>query len=201
MTPEGPNSGNNYKNVSTLESSAVVGSVNVETSGQAQAIINTNLAQQIPSTVQRTRSCNFDDNVSIPRNVTLGSMGNCNVLLIRPLDPNNRDIIKHPIKFSRAFESSSFLKYPVKQICTNAVRNLVAIEHLDISRPDMLTMIKMRRLGEWDIKCDFPSSDKFKIDVISPVHINENINDIGSYLMSEINIMDSGSRTEIHKIG
>lgn len=114
----------------------------------------------------------------LPTNATLQSMGKDCVILIKPKDPHNRNMINNPIRFWKQFNSSQFAKHKINDVRTNQIRNMTTVELDNPSKETMEKLLKIDKLGDWDIVCSIPNSDKFKIGVIRPISVNENLEDI-----------------------
>ena len=127
-------------------------------------------------------------------------MGAGKVIIIKPDNPHCREMIKKPIKFSMAIKESPFSKFPIKDIRTNQIRNHTVIEFTNIDRTDIEKLLEVKKLGQWDIRCSMPHSDRFKIGVIRPIDVDEDLEDIRAIIQIKLGSMQPKSSTTIHRI-
>ena len=131
---------------------------------------------------------------------TANSLGSGKVLIIRPNDPNSREMIKQPVKFSRAIRDSPFSKFPIKDVRTNQIRNHTVIEYIEITRPDMEKLLEVKKLGQWDVRCSMPNSDRLKFGVIRPIDVDEDLEDIREVIQIKLGSNQPLTSTTVQRI-
>lgn len=123
-------------------------------------------------------------------NHTLNSLGKQSVLIIKPTDASNKEMIYNPVKFQNVFQKSEFAKHKIKDIRTNIKQNLIVLEFEDPSKIIMSNLLKIKKIGEWEINCSMPNSDKYREGVISPISTEADLEELKGY----IEVRDCGVR-------
>jgi hypothetical protein len=113
-----------------------------------------------------------------PTNSTLSSLGQNSVVLIKPSDPNNRELLNNPIELAAVLDGSPFGKYKMKDIRTNKRKNIITAEIENPTKEILQELLSVTCLGKWKVNCSQPNSEIHKYGVISPVSINADLEQI-----------------------
>ena len=64
------------------------------------------------------------------------------------------------------------------KVRTNLRRNLVAVEFTSISNSDLSTLLKVTRVGTWQVTCSQPNTDTCISGVIGPIHPSVEVSEL-----------------------
>ena len=112
-----------------------------------------------------------------PVNNSMDSFGNSTVIIIKVLKDAESMAISKPAVFCEEFERSLFSKTQAKEIRTNKRKGVFVIELEKKPEAHLLQeILKMDKLGSWDVECYIPNREKYKYGVIYPVDIETDLN-------------------------
>ena len=116
-----------------------------------------NIHNQLLNQEQTQRNRNYLS----PNNPTLMSMGKNIVVLIRFAREDAKKILSNPMLINKLIMNSIFNNIVIKDIRINKLKNLIAVEtDKPITNMDAQLMTNTTKLGEYDIICDIPNSDR-----------------------------------------
>ena len=123
-------------------------------------------------------------------NATYNSLGNSSVVLIHP---NGNELMNNPIKLASALDDSVIKKLQeegkIKDIRTNKKKNLIAIELNNKDDKIIDEILKIEKLGNYDVSAQLPITEELKFGVISPIDTDVDI----EYLKNIIKIRNSSA--------
>ena len=103
-------------------------------------------------------------------NATMKSLGSNTVVLI---EPKTLELMRNPLKLAVVIDSSPIKELQdakhVKETRTNKKRNLIIVEFYPGHEKAMETLLKLDKLGEFEVEVYQPRSDILKYGVISPI--------------------------------
>lgn len=183
------NFGSNNGTLAPDSQGTVAHTIAVQRRPKANAILEyfpeseTQMSTQTPSHTQNDRDSNNNNRSNIPSNYTLQSMGRNVVVIIRPTNPNI-NMMHNPIKFQKAFEQTPFSKYEIKDVRTNVRLNIITVELDNSSASGIILdeLIKVVKIGQWDVQCSIPDSDRYKVGVVSPIGFDTDLDVIKDYI-------------------
>ena len=119
--------------------------------------ILTNNSQNIISPILKTR--NVPQFKHFPLNNTLVGRGNSNVLIIKPTDNENKELIYNPILLNSLIysEKCTLNKKEIQDIRVNKQKGIVCIEYSSISLDEILELTKITKLGKYNINAYVPN--------------------------------------------
>lgn len=136
--------------------------------------------------------------LNLPINATLSSEGLGKVIIIRPSNDKEHTLTKSPIKFVKAFKDTPFSKVEMADVRFNKIKN-IAVAELKTADPAVVgELLKVNKIGNWNVTCNLPVKDKLKVGVISPIDIDEDLNEIKESI--EQSLIDDFSMTTLYKI-
>jgi hypothetical protein len=118
------------------------------------------------------------NHVRISTNATLLSQGKGVTVLIKPVGLNACTFLQNPVKLARGLRDSAYGRYPDTKVRTNLRRNLVAVESASISNSDMSTLLKVTKVGTWQVTCSQPGTDTCISGVIGPIHPSVEVSEL-----------------------
>lgn len=107
-------------------------------------------------------------------NHTIHSMNSGKVLIITPEVPLST-VMKSPKQFQAALKSSKLKDIHIKDIRPNYKRGIIALELINNDDIQNYELTKVKEIGNWQVKCSVPISDKLSFGVISPIDPEEEI--------------------------
>jgi len=116
--------------------------------------------------------------VRFPTNATLLSQGKGLTVLIKPVGLNACTFLQNPVKLARGLRDSAYDRYPNMKVRTNLRRNLVAVEFTSISNSDLSTLLKVTRVGTWQVTCSQPNTDTCISGAIGPIHPSVEVSEL-----------------------
>jgi len=84
-------------------------------------------------------------------------------------------MISSPKKFQTALKPTPFSKANIKDIRPNFKRGIIVIELDSLEDTTLQSLLEVKKLGEYPIKCTQPVSDCFSFGVISPIETDEEL--------------------------
>ena len=103
-------------------------------------------------------------------NATMNSLGSNSVVLI---EPKSSDLMKNPLKMALAIANSPLKELQeenhIKDIRTNKRRNLIVVELSKNHLESLETILKIDKLGDFEVEAHLPITEAYKYGVISPV--------------------------------
>ena len=143
-----------------------------------------------------SQSSNFQSHFnSLPLNHTLNSVGQKVVILIKPKGTDGVEMIRNPVKFDKAFSTSKFGRYRDNtgfKLRTNWKLGLTVVEMEKITKPEMTELLEVNKIGDWQVTCSLPNSDRYKYGVISQISPEASIDDLKSMICSLDNDTEIG---------
>ena len=116
--------------------------------------------------------------VCFPTNATLLSQGKGLTVLIKPVGLNACTFLQNPVKLARGLRDSAYGRCTDMKVRTNLRRNLVAVEFTSISNSDLSTLLKVTRVGTWQVTCSQPNTDTCISGVIGPIHPSVEVSEL-----------------------
>lgn len=89
-------------------------------------------------------------------------------IIIKPIGSNADSFLKDPVGLAKGFKNSPFAKLAYDARVNNR-RNLVAIELREPNVELMEVLLKVNKIGKWDITSYIPGSDARCYGVIGPI--------------------------------
>ena len=112
-------------------------------------------------------------------NATYNSFGNKSVVLFHP---NSNELMNNPLKLASAINDSVLKKFQeegkIKNIRTNKKRNIIAIELANKDDKIIDEILKIEKLGNFEVTTQLPNTDELKFGVISPIDTDVNLESI-----------------------
>ena len=124
-------------------------------------------------------------------NYAMQSRNSGSIIIIKP-EENIRKIMSSPGKFSMALATTDFNKVLIKDIRTNFKKGLIIIELADNSRMQKLQLLQVTQIGDWKVNCYIPTSDQFRVGVVSPIDTKEDLSSVQNF--------HADNEARIHKI-
>ena len=136
-----------------------------------------------------------------PINDTLASSGQGKVILITPEPRKAKDLINNPIEVTEMLDKGVFGKIDVEDVRINKRKLIITVQIKDPTDAIIQEILATEKLGDWNIHCSIPNSDKFKYGVISPVHQSTDIEKIQDmiYIQMDGGPMFCGKYSETEK--
>jgi len=125
-------------------------------------------------------------------NYTISSIGLNSVILIKSTQGGNVNLTRNPIKFHKALSATEFSKHEIKDIRPNYKLDIIAVELKEPTLQIMEKLLQVRKVGDWDVECYIPNSDKYKMGVISPIGEDTDMDELLAYIKPR----DSDARVE-----
>ena len=124
-----------------------------------------------------------------PTNPTLESMGKNTVILIKFTKEDTKRIFANPILMQKLISESIFSTLRIKDVRTNRMKNLIAVEAREpLTNSQIERLIPITKIGEYNIKCEIPNSDRYKHGVIYPIDENIPLDELKDQIMLDNNI-------------
>lgn len=102
-------------------------------------------------------------------NLTQNSQNDSKIILIKPISNNSKDLIHNPIEIVKSIRNSPFSCKEIKDIRVNKKRNILVAELQESNMTLMTMLLKVTKLGDWQVTCQQPNSDAYFLGVISPI--------------------------------
>ena len=127
---------------------------------------------------------------SPPINATLQSQGRKSTIIIKPVESDAANLVNNPFEITSVLENSLFNNLRTKDVRVNKKKNLIIVEAEEYNMELFEDLVKIDQLGKWRVKCYIPSSDRFKVGVISPVSCDVELGMIKENLKRQYNVHD-----------
>ena len=111
----------------------------------------------------------------VPTNSTMESAGKGNVILITPESPR---LINNPAEVARVLKESPFENVGKSDVRTNKKKNMIVIELKNPNEETKQSLLKVKNLDRWAVKCSQPITEILTYGVIGPIDTDVNIDDI-----------------------
>lgn len=176
---------------------------------------NSQISNLLDSQQYANGNMNFNDNnysnnssqfsqINTRLNNTLSSMGKGNVLLIKPIDNDKKELIRNPVLLNTLiyrddspFNKMGTVKFNIKDIRVNKIKEIIAIEYNNIDIHHLNEMSKIDKIGLHDVKCYIPNSEIQTAGTIHPISLEVSLDD---QLIDNMNIRTPHTDTKIIKI-
>ena len=169
-----PDENNNY----STDSSNTPNDIEMENSHSDDSIMSAPEENDSEIDENPEQHTNKTKNPVLPTNATLSSEGMGKVILIRPLNDKFMSFTRSPTKFARAFGASAFGNIPIKTVRSNKIKNIMAVELENPSQTTLNILLQITKIGTWDVICSLPIKDKLKFGVISPIDLDEDLEEL-----------------------
>lgn len=108
-------------------------------------------------------------------------------VLIHPIDEQSKKMFISPEQLCIALESEPFQSGTVKDVRVNRRKGLLAVEMDEKDAPIMETILKVAKLGPWNVRCTRPSRANFCYGVVGPVSVETDLD----ALYNRVGVADS----------
>lgn len=127
------------------------------------------------------------NNSTQPSNRTLSTAGSSKIIIIKPFGENSKSAITSPGKFSRAIRESVFKDIEIEEMRTNDRKGIIVIQYKHPSDIVNINLDEIKTLGEWQVKCYIPNSEKLGEVVIYLIDIKEDLKELMNEVRSDNN--------------
>lgn len=139
-----------------------------------------------PTSQVHDRSQVFKSRFIPPQNATLNSMGKRVTILIRFQPEEAGKVINNPFLINKLITNSDFRYLPIKDIRPNKAQKLIAIEFkTELTEEKIGQLISITELGDYNVTCQIPNSDKYIQGVISPIPTDISLDELREGINSE----------------
>ena len=110
------------------------------------------------------------------------------IIIIKPESDKAKELINDPIEIVTAIEQSKYGKLKIDDIRTNKRKGLL-VAYVKQQTPAIIEeLVKVKKIGKWNVQCYLPNRERFKAGVISPVSTTADIEKVKLILSNKYRI-------------
>lgn len=96
-------------------------------------------------------------------------------LLVRPANDMSKKMFISPEVLCTALESEPFQSANIRDVRVNRRKGVLAIELVDEDESQMERLLKVKKLGPWQVSCSRPNKGRFCYGVVSPIDVDADL--------------------------